>query len=307
MANTNNLVVVTAATGNIGRKLVERLLEKKKMVRAVARNEKKLEPLAKIGAEILAASVEDPSAMTKAFSGAAAVFILIPPKYDAPDMRAYQNKVSESYFTALQSCGTASVVNLSSVGAHMKGGSGPILGLHDNEERLNKLKNVNILHLRPAYFMENLLMNLDLIQNMGIMGSPLKPDFRTPMIATQDIAAVAAAHLSKLDFQGKFTRELHGQRDVTILEVTRILGKAIGREDLKYVQFPYEEAKKAMIGMGLSENVADLMIEMQKNMNEGTLRPAEARSPRTTTPTSIEDFSRVFAAAFHAQKEKVPT
>lgn len=303
MDNAKNIYVVTAATGNIGTKLVERLLEKGHKVRAVARDMKKLDALAKKGAEVVSASLDDAGAIAKAFTGATAVFTLIPPDYTSSNFRGYQNKISEIFSSALQKAGVTHVVNLSSVGAHLSDKSGPIKGLCDHEQRLNKLQGVDVLHLRACYFMENLFMNLDMIRTMGIMGSPIRADFKTPMIATQDIAAAAAEHLIKLDFSGKSVHELLGQRDVTMAEVTAILAKALGRTDIKYVQFPYEDAQKAMVAMGLSNDVAGLMIEMQRNMNDGILKPTEARSSHNTTSTTIEEFAVVFAQAYRVMKE----
>lgn len=305
MTNLTDFYVVTAATGNIGKVLVKRLLEKHQKVRALARNKTKLNSLEKIGAEIIVASVEDPAALTKAFTGAKAVFTLIPPNYRAEDFRAYQNKVSEATITAIKKSGVKYVVNLSSIGANLGEGTGPINGLHDHEERLNKLEGVNVLHLRPASFMENLLMNVGLIRTLGIAGSPLKPDLSLPMIATKDIAEVAAEHLLKLDFAGKSVIELHGQRDLTMAEAAKILGKAIGRNDLRYVQFPYGDALRGMLSMGLSEDVGRLMIEMQRGMNDGTLTFTQPRSAKNTTSTSIEEFAEVFAAVYNTEKEKV--
>lgn len=301
----SNTIVVTAATGNIGSKLVKHLVARKLKVRAIARNKQKLELLAQAGAEISVVDVQSTDAVSNAFSGAKAVFTLVPPNITSPNVRAYYAQVTDVYLNALQKAGVKNVVNLSSVGAHLPDKTGPILGLRELEQRLDKLTNVNVLHLRPAYFMENLFLQLDLIKNMGITGSPLRADFETPMIATDDIATVAAERLEKLDFTGtKNTSELLGQRHLTMNEVTQVIGKAIGRSDLKYVQFPYEDAKKAMIGMGLSENFAAGLIEMNRSMNEGVLKGVEVRSSKNTTPTSIEQFvAKYFAPAFGGKKE----
>jgi uncharacterized protein YbjT (DUF2867 family) len=292
------MIAVTGATGNIGKKVVHLLLSKGQKVRAIGRNKDKLNELEKAGSEIFVANIDDAAGLTKAFNGAEAVLVMTPGDYSSPNFRAKQNKIGDALTQAIEKSGIKYIVNISSVGAHRPDKMGPVNGLYDNEQKLNKLKDVNLLHLRPTYFMENLFMNLDLIKNMGFSGSPLKSDVKFPMIATQDIAVEAANYLIKRDFKGHEVKELLGQRDLSMGEVTRILGQAIGKPDLKYVQFPYPDAEKAMVSMGLSPDVAHHMIELNQSINEGIFKPTQARESQNTTKTSIEEFAKIFAAAF---------
>jgi uncharacterized protein YbjT (DUF2867 family) len=292
-----DFITVTGATGHIGRRAVDILSAKGLKVRAVARRVDALKSLK--GVEAVAADLSDASAAEKAFSGSKAVFALIPPNVTAPDVRADQNRVADSLVQAIERSGVTHVVALSSIGGHMSSGAGPVNGLHDWEEKLKKLSGVNVLALRPCYFMENLLVNVGLIKNMGIMGSPMRGDLRFPLIATRDIGEAVAESLEKASFTGFSVRELLGARDTTMEEARAAIAKAIGKPDLKYVQFPYAHAEKAMIGMGLSADYAGLLIEMTRGMNEGRIKPTQARDAKTTTPTTIEWFAEnVFAAAF---------
>jgi uncharacterized protein YbjT (DUF2867 family) len=295
---SSDLYVITGATGNIGKKISEVLLSKKKKVRVIGRHADKLQGLVEKGAEAFAGSLDDAAAMAHAFKGAHAVFVMIPPNYAALDFRAYQNRIGETLGKAIQDSGVRFVVNLSSIGAHRADKLGPINGLYDQEQRLNKLSGVNILHLRPAYFMENQLMSIDLIKKMGINGSALRGDIAFPMIATVDIAQVAANALLKLDFKGQSVQELLGSRDISLQEATTILGKAIGKPDLKYVQFSYEDTEKSLIGMGFTPNLAKLFIEMSRGSNEGLMAPTQGRTPKTTTTTTFEEFAKVLANAY---------
>ena len=230
------------------------------------------------------------------------MYLLIPPNNAAENFRAYQNEVGKVYASAIRQAGISFVINLSSFGAQLSQGAGPISGLHDVEQHLNRIEGVNIVHLRAGYFMENLFFSLDLIRNQNINGTPLRGDLLIPMIATRDIAQVAAQLLLSLDFSGQSTRELLGQRDISMQEATRIIGKAIGKEWLAYVQFPYEQAEQAMIGIGLSQDVAHSFIEMGRALNEGRVRPLEKRSAANTTPTSFEQFAESFAAVYRRQE-----
>ncbi|MBI3810632.1 MAG: NmrA family NAD(P)-binding protein [Nitrospirae bacterium] len=293
------MYAITGATGNTGKLIAEALLSKGKKVRVIGRDAARLKPLVDKGAEPFAGSLDDAAALTRAFTGTKAVYAIIPPNPTATNLRDYQNKIGEALATAIANARVQHVVNLSSVGGHLSEKVGPGNGLCDQERRLNKLKETQVVHLRPGYFMENLYWNIDLIKKMGINGSALKADLPMPLIATQDIAAEAVRLLLDLKFAGKSVQELLGQRDITMADVTRVLGKSIGKPDLKYVQFPYEEAEKAMIGMGLSPSVTQAYIEMTRAFNDGIVRPTEKRSAKNTTPTSIEQFAKQFAAVYH--------
>ncbi|MCP4155214.1 MAG: SDR family NAD(P)-dependent oxidoreductase [bacterium] len=293
------MYVITGATGNIGRRIAESLLEKGKSVRVVGRSAEKLQGLVDKGALPFVGDMEDTAFLAGAFKGAKAAFCMIPPNKVSEDVRGFQNRIGQATYDALAGSGVAHVVNLSSQGAHLAEKTGPILGLHDQEERLNKLEGIHILHLRPTYFMENVLAGLDLIKHRGIYGSPLRADLSFPIIATQDIAAAAAQYLLALDFTGKSIQELLGAGDVTMKEITRALGTAIGKPDLPYVEFSYEDSKKAMMGMGLSENVADALVEMNRSINEGVGIFTTDRYRENTTETTIEEFAKSFASIYN--------
>jgi uncharacterized protein YbjT (DUF2867 family) len=292
------MIAITGATGNIGRKITADLLSKGQNVRCIARTADNLKNLAAKGAETAAISLEDTAALAKAFAGADAVFAMIPPHYQAPDFRAYQNAIGASIAAAVETAGIKYVVNLSSQGAHLPEKTGLIKGLHDQEERMNKLKGINILHLRPTYFMENLLANVDMIKQMNIMGSAIQSDMKIPMIATRDIAKFAAERLLKKDFSGMPVKDLLGQRDLSMNEAAEIIGQKIDMPGLRYVQFSYEDTIKALADMGFSADVAGLFIEMSKAFNEGMIDTPRTRENTTQTP--FEEFAVTFAEIFFA-------
>ena len=292
------MIAVTGATGNIGSKITADLLSRGQSVRCIARTAEKLKTFAAKGAESAAISLEDTAALTNALTGVDAVFAMIPPHYQALDFRGYQNAVGASIAAAVETSGVKYVVNLSSQGAHLFDKTGLIKGLHDQEERLNKLKGINILHLRPTYFMENLLANIDMIKQMNIMGSAIQGDMKMPMIATQDIADFAAQRLMNKDFSGMPVKDLLGQRDLSLNEAAEIIGRKIDMPGLRYVQFSYEDTEKALVDMGFSADVAGLFIEMSKAFNEGLIDTPRTRENTTETP--FEDFAVMFAKLFFA-------
>jgi uncharacterized protein YbjT (DUF2867 family) len=293
-------IVVTGATGHVGGEAARMLLAGKQRVRAIGRDAARLRALADLGAETAVGSIEDAAFLARAFDGADAAFAMIPPAVQDPDHRAYQRRIVASLRSALEKARVPHVVSLSSIGAQLPAGTGPIAGLHDLEAALDGLEHASVVHLRPGYFAENHLLNVGLVKGQGINGSMIRADLPMVMIATRDIARVAADLLATPTFTGRTRRELHGARDYTMAEATSILGRAIGRPDLPYVQFPYDAARRSLVGMGLSESMADLYVEMCRAFNDGVVKALEPRTAASTTPTTLETFASTFAEAYRA-------
>jgi uncharacterized protein YbjT (DUF2867 family) len=215
---------------------------------------------------------------------------MVPPNMATADPRGFQERVSDALASALgQACVTHAVV-LSSVGADKAERTGPVVGLHNLEQKLNSLAGLNAVYLRAGYFMENLLPQVEVIRRFGIVSGPLRADLPVSMIATRDIGATSAEILRKRDFAGKQARELLGQRDLDYKEAASVIGKAIGKPNLAYVQLSPWQLKAALTQIGMSANVADLLLEMAEALNSGHMVPLERRSAENTTPTSIETF-----------------
>jgi uncharacterized protein YbjT (DUF2867 family) len=296
------MYVITGATGNTGSVITEKLLAKGEKVRVIGRDAKRLERFTQKGAEAFVADETDRSALTKAFSGAKAVYALIPPNLAAPDVRAYQEQVSDDLAAAITKNGVKHAVALSSFGADKPDRTGPVLGLHTLEEKLNGIAGLNALYLRAGYFMENILSQVGVIQSFGVIAGPVRADLALPLIATRDIGNAAAEALLKLDFNGKHTRELQGPRDVTYNDVTKIVGAAIGKPDLKYMQMPAAQLKPALTQMGMSSNMVDLLLEMAESLNSGHMKMLQPRSPANSTPTTFETFvAEVFVPAYRGK------
>jgi uncharacterized protein YbjT (DUF2867 family) len=293
------MYTILGATGNIGSVITKKLLEKGEKVRVVGRNSGRLQQYVHRGAEEFVADVKDAEALTRALTGARAAFLMLPPDMTSPDYRAEQEAESNAISVAARNSGLQYAVNLSSIGAQAPTGTGPILGVRDAEKKLNAVERLNVLHLRPAFFMENHLSSVEMIQMLGIFGGALKPDLKIPMIATRDIGAYAAERLLKLDFSGKQTQELLGERDLHMAEVAAIISRAIGKPDLRYLQFTYEQVEQALVQMGLAAKTAAYFIEMFQGLNDGIVAGVEPRNGPNTTATSLETFVKeVFAPAY---------
>jgi len=292
---SNVRYVILGASGNTGSIIANSLLLKGEKVRVIGRDAGRLQRFMRQGAEAFTANLSDAAALTKAFSGARAAYVMLPPVKSRED----QERESDAIAKALKESGVRYAVNLSSYGAHVPEGTGPVAGLHSAEQKLNAIDGLNVLHLRAAYFMENNLAAIEMIHRMGMFGHALLPDLELPLIATQDVGDYAAQRLLNLDFAGKQTRELLGERDLSMTEITAVIARGIGKPDLRYVQLPYGQMEQALTQMGISPKSVALYIEMFKAINTGVLAALEPRSPENSTPTSFEKFVQdAFAPAY---------
>jgi len=294
------MITVMGATGHTGKKIAEALLRAGQKVRVLGRSEDRLAELRQARADIRVGDAADAAFLTKAFRGADSVYTLLPTDRRAPDYRARQDQEGEAIVKAIRESGVCYVVALSSLGADLREGTGPIVGLHAQEERLKRLGGTNVLLLRPVSFFENLYETLGLIKHEGINADSVAPDLAVPMVATRDIADVAARALRARDWRGVVVQELLGPRDLTHREVTRLLGERIGKPDLQYIQLSYADETKALVQAGMSESFARLYVEMTRAFNEGKIKPREGRTLENTTPTRFEDFVGELARAYEA-------
>jgi uncharacterized protein YbjT (DUF2867 family) len=290
--------VILGGGGNTGSIIANSLLSKGEKVRVLGRDAGRLQRFVRKGGDAFTADVSDAAALTKAFSGVRAAYLMLPPL----NSREEQERQSDAIAKAVKNSGLRYAVHLSSYGAHVPEGTGPVAGLHSSEQKLNGISGLNVLHLRAAYFMENSLAAIDMIQGMGMFGHALLPDLKLPMIATRDVGNYAAQRLLDLDFSGKQTCELLGERDLSMAEATAVIARGIGKPDLRYEQFPYDQVQLALTQMGFSLRKAAVYIEMFEAINAGLLAAQELRSPENSTPTSFEKFVQdVFAPAYYGK------
>jgi uncharacterized protein YbjT (DUF2867 family) len=295
---SNAMYVILGASGNTGSIIADFLLSKGQKVRVVGRDVRRLQRFVRKGAEPFPADMTDVAALTKAFSGARAAYAILPPLRS----REEQERQSDAIAKAVKESGLHHAVHLSSYGAQVPQGTGPVTGLHSSEEKLNAISDLNVLHLRAAYFMENNLAAIDMIRGMGLFGHALLPNLKLPMVATRDVGDYAAQCLLDLDFSGKEAREVLGERDLSMTEVTAAIAHGIGKPDLHYEQFSYDQVQQVLVQTGFSPKKAAVYIEMFEAINGGLLVAQEQRSRENSTPTTFEGFVQdVFVPVYHAK------
>jgi uncharacterized protein YbjT (DUF2867 family) len=292
------MIVVFGATGKTGGEAARGLLQAGKPVRVVGRDVSRLQPLVDAGAEAVTADLEDARAAERALGGAEAAYLLIPPNFGVDDFRDYQRKLVRALSTAVDRSGIGRVVLLSSLGANHSSGTGPVVGLHELEKELKKIPSLKVLSLRAGYFMENLLMNVPMVREQSILGTPAPPEAPQALIAAADIGRYAALRLAALDFSRFEVVNLIGPDLVTMADATRAIGKVVFKPKLPYVQFSYEDAEKGMLEAGLKPKLVKLYIELYQGAAQGLLTP-EKGTAVVNTETTFQEFAKtVFVAAY---------
>ena len=294
--------IITGASGHTGGAIAKLLLQAGQPVTALGQSADKLADLARLGAKTQTGDVRDPHFARTAFAGATAAFVMIPSDYAAPDFRAYQNAVIDGVIAGLRANQVPYVVTLSTVGAHLSADSGVLLGLHDMEAKLRaQLPAANVLHLRAGLLFENSFSFIPVIQHAGVVGGfPIRGEIKIPMVATQDIAAVAARRLQARDFRGHGHAYVLGPHDLSFGEMAAVIGQAIQRPELGWVDFSAAAAKGGLLQAGFTPSAADAMVGLADCVNDGRYFSGDLqRTPASTTPTSFEDFVGQFAAAYN--------
>lgn len=284
------MYVITGATGHTGQRISENLLAADKPVKMISRSADRVAATVAKGAVAAIGDLSDADFLTAAFAGATAVYLMIPPKWEVHDWRAYQREQTNIYVQALQTAKVPKVVLLSSQGAHLLEGAGPVSGIGELEQALRQVEGLDVLALRPGYFMENFFASVNMIKHGGINGSTLSPDTPVTMVHTSDIAEVATQRLLDLDFSGHSHAFIGGAGDYTMQEATRLIGQAIGKPELPYIQFSPADAKAGMLQAGLSETIADGYVELERALNTPAYRDGFVRSAAVTTPTTLQWF-----------------
>lgn len=289
---------ITGSLGNISKPVSEKLIAAGHDVTIVTSSQDKVKAIEALGAKAAVGSVEDVLFLKQAFKGADAVYTMVPPKWDAQSWKGWIGGIGKNYAAAIKEAGAKFVVNLSSVGAHMPDGCGPVSGLYKVEQALNALEDVNIKHLRPAYFYHNLLAQIGLIKQAGIMGGNFG-DIAFPIVHPADIAEAAAEELLGLSFTGHSVRYIAGD-EITGNTITSVLGNAIGKQGLPWIVFTDEDNLKGFLQAGLPEEVAKNYTEMGTAMRTGEMSADYQRNRPVLSKTKLTDFASEFAAVFNA-------
>jgi uncharacterized protein YbjT (DUF2867 family) len=294
-----NKYVITGSIGHISKPVVEALVKAGKEVTVITSNNDRVSEIEKLGAKAVVGQVQDLAFLKNAFKGADVIYTMIPPIWQTNNWRASQNEVAKNYAEAIRANAVKYVVNLSSIGAHVGNGVGPVDGLYDFEQLLNQIPGLHVKHLRPSFFYYNFFAQAGLIKQAGIMGANYGNGEKVFLVHTRDIAAAATEELLKLNFTGNSVRYVFSD-ERSGSEIAATLGEAIGK-DLNWVEFTDEQQKDGLLGAGLSETHAHAYTQMGKALREGVMQADARKNKPAFASTKLEDFAKEFAAAFNSQ------
>jgi uncharacterized protein YbjT (DUF2867 family) len=295
--------VITGSLGHISKPLVQKLVAAGNDVTVITSSQDRVPGIEALGAKSLVGSVTDTTFLRTAFEKADAAYTMVPPFFGAPDWKKHIAVVGKNYADALKGSAVRYVVNLSSIGADNSEGCGPVSGLYAVENALDGLEDVNVLHLRPGYFYNNFFSHISLISNLGFVGGNYGENARMVLVDTSDIADTAAEALLRLSFTGKSVKYVSSD-DKTTDEIASVLGTAIGKPGLKWVNFSDEQTLDGMLNAGLPKEVADNYTEMGAAIRNGKLfNDYYATHQVPVGKTKLDDFAAVFATAW-AETEK---
>jgi uncharacterized protein YbjT (DUF2867 family) len=294
-------ITLTGSLGNISKPLAEILVRAGHEITIISSDSGKKTAIEALGAKAAIGSVADITFLTNSFKDADVVYTMVPYNFGATNYRQYVAGIGSNYAAAIKASGVRRVVNLSSIGAHLENGTGPISGLHDVEQILNQLDNVAVKHLRPAIFYVNFFFDIALIKGQNIMGNNYGKEARLVMVHPRDIAEVAAYELQS-SFAGKSHRYIVSE-ERNMADIAKILGAAIGKPELSWVQFTNEQTLAGMTMSGIMPpTIAKLYVELGTAINKGILWEDYDRSkPEIVGNTKLVDFAKeAFAPLYNS-------
>ncbi|QEM11132.1 NmrA family NAD(P)-binding protein [Mucilaginibacter rubeus] len=292
-------IIVTGSTGNISKPLTQTLVAAGHSVTVISSSADKVADIEALGAEAAIGSLADADFLTETFTGADALYAMVPPSFTSESLRAYQNETGKSYAEAIRHSGIKKVVVLSSIGAHLDSGVGPIKGIHDVEGILSELDGIAIKFIRAPFFYINFYSNIPLIKHQGIIGSNYPADARLIMVHPKDIAAAVAEELQQ-DFTGKSVRYIVSDES-TPGDTASVLGEAIGNPNLPWIEFTDEQLADGLQQAGVPPEMTRNFVEMGTAVRSAKIwEDYDKHRPAAKGKVSLHDFAKEFAAVYNA-------
>lgn len=260
------MYVITGITGKVGGVVARTLLAAGKPVRAVVRDPAKGPAWAGQGCEVALADMNDEASLAQAFTGAEAVFVLLPPHFDPSPGFAETRRIVAALHGALATARPARVVCISTVGAQAKQ-QNLLSQLGLLEQGLGDLP-VPMTFLRPAWFMENAAWDVAPARDSGVIPSFLQPlDRAIPMVATADVGRTAAELLQQ-SWTGYRVVELEGPSRYSPNDIAASLARLL-RTEVRAEAVPRETWQASFIAQGMKN--PEPRMRMLDGFNEGWL------------------------------------
>ena len=295
-------IIITGSLGHISKPLTIELLQKAHEVVVISSNPEKQKEIEALGATAAIGSLEDVEFLVTNFTGADAVYCMIPPNnyFDHNlDLIEYYKQLGTNYATAIKQSGVKRVINLSTIGAHLQKGSGILLGAHHVQNILNELPaDVSVTHMRPTSFYYNLYSYLNMIKSQGAIFTNYGTQTKIPWVSPLDIAAAIAEEITT-PFSGRKIRYVASE-ELTGEETANILGAALEKPDLKWILATNEQVLTGLLEAGMNKEIAAGLVEMYASLQDGLLSADYFNNrPAVLGKVKMKDFAKEFAETFH--------
>jgi len=289
-------IVLTGSLGHISKPLATTLIAQGHAVTIISSNSQRQKEIEQLGAKAAIGTVEDKRFLTEVLTNADAVYCMAPPNFTHPNQIDYYQNVGKIYKEAILAAEVKRVVHLSSYGADLPSGTGFITGSYKIEQELNSISNIKLTHIRPTYFYYNLLPFIPMIKSAGFIGTVYGGDDKLAMVSPMDIADAVAEELEITVNTKKVRYVCSDER--TCSEIAAVLGKSIGKPDLKWHVLTKEQVLPSLIKNGMPENFALNLVELGEAIHSGILREQFEQDLPAFGKVKLEDFAEEFALKF---------
>lgn len=290
-------ITTTGSLGNVAKRLVKKLIATGQEVTVISTNDERKSEIEALGAKAMVGSIMDEAFLTAAFSGADAVYTMLPPSMGPSNMIQNIADAGKAYANAVKAAGVKRVVMLSSVGADAAEGTGPVQGVHHVERILQELDGVNVTVLRSGFFYINFLRDIPLLKSKGIFGNNYNGNDRLALTHPEDLSIALA---EELQAEGNGFEVKYIVSDIsTGDELAEIFGQAISKPELVWTQIPDDQLKQGMLAGGLPPELAGLIVEMGQGVRSGIItKDFLASGAKIVGQIKLKQFAEEFKAAY---------
>ena len=281
------MIVITTPTGQIGKQILDEIIDSGKPIRVIARDPSRLDPKIRDRVEVVQGSHDHISVVTKAFEGADCVFWLVPPNPHTDSPIDHYLNFTRPACEAIKSQGVKRVVTVTSLG-HEFGQNAGLLTAAFAMDDLIASTGVSYRALRMPFFLENLLNQVESIKGQGAFFMANSSDRQLATVATTDIAETAAKLLLDDSWSGQDSVPVVGSDELSPNDMAQIMSEVLERP-VHFQQVSGEAYKATMMQHGMSEAWAQGMIDMAAAQNQG-IYDADPLRLRPTTPTSFRQW-----------------
>lgn len=282
-------IAVTAATGNIGRRVAQQISLQGAEAVLLGQNHDRLTQLNISNSTQSVTDMSNSEQMIEATKGVDALFLLVPPVLNTTSLEEWYVKVTDAGIAAVNANKIKKVVLISSLGASTNPNLGTVSYCGAMEIAFDRLS-TNILALRPGYFMENFVQQVKSIRENGKFSFPFDGDHDIPFVSTDDIGDAAARYLLDETWTGHWKLNLMGPENITLKEVAAQL-TTLTNKPIEYVQQSFDELKAQLKTLGITDKVLQELVDLHNALGDQNGAYATPRTPEVSTHTIFEQFA----------------